>query len=116
MGLSDAHESERAARDDALLSARLQTVRWLGQQINASGTRAELGLGDSTDIATAVEQQSVIETATEGVASLVKDQNWCVRALPTPAGYRYTAHVLAFLPADQVEPAEQVLLGAVRGR
>jgi len=50
------------------------------------------------------------------VASLVKDQNWCVRALPTPAGYRYTAHVLAFLPADQVEPAEQVLLGAVRGR
>lgn len=112
VGLSDPMESERIAREGALLDARTQVVRWVGEAIEAGTVRVETTTGPASGLSTALEQQSTLAAASAGVASLVKDEAWCVQAVGTPAGYRYTAKVLAFLPAAVADQAAEAVLGA----
>ncbi len=116
VGLSDPLPSERAAREAALLDARLQVVRWVEQSLESASSSSTSTSGELGDLSVQLQQQGAVEAASGGVASYVKDQNWCVKALPTPAGYTHVAYVLAFLPGDQAEEAEEAVLRAVRER
>jgi hypothetical protein len=116
VGLSDPLPSERAAREAALLDARTQVVRWVEQSITSSSSASSSTAGAVGDLSTQLRREGAVEAASSGVASLVKDQNWCIKALPTPAGYVHVAYVLAFLPSADAEGAERAVLDAVRGR
>jgi len=116
VGLSDPLPSERAAREAALLDARLQVVRWVEQTISAQSSSTSATDGELGSLAVQLEQQGAVEAASGGVAALVKDQGWCVKALPTPAGYVHVAYVLAYIPNAEAEAAEEAVLEAVRGR
>jgi hypothetical protein len=110
VGVSDPLESERIAREGALLDARTQVVRWVGQAIEAGTVSVQSSSGSVSGLSTMLEQQSTLQAASAGVASLVKDEAWCVQAVGTPAGYRYTAKVLAFLPNAVAEQAAEAVL------
>ncbi len=111
VGLSDPLESERIAREGALLNARTQVVRWVGQAIEAGTISAQTTSGSVSGLSTSLEQQSTLQAASAGVANMVKDEAWCVQAVGTPAGYRYTAKVLAFLPSAVADQAAAAVLG-----
>lgn len=115
VGLSDPLPSERAAREAALLDARVQVVRWVEQSITTHSAASSSIAGELGALTTQLQQQGAVEAASGGVASLVKDQSWCIKALPTPAGYVHVAYVLGFLPGEQAEDAQRAVLDAVRG-
>jgi hypothetical protein len=116
VGLSEPLPSERAAREAALLDARVQVVRWVEQTVSASSSASTTTRGELGALSASLDQTGAVEAASSGVASLVKDQGWCVKALPTPAGYVHVAYVLAFLPSGDAEAAQDAVLDAVRGR
>jgi hypothetical protein len=112
VGVSEVLDSERAAREAALLDARTQVVRWLGESITTGTLRVQTTTGVGGHLTTALQQQTTLTAAAAGVATLVKDQAWCVEAIGTPAGYRYVAKVLAFLPDGASVPAAEAVLRA----
>ncbi len=114
VGLSDPLPSERAAREAALIDARVQVVGWVEQSVASSSSSTSSTEGQLGTLSSQLQQQGAVEAASSGVASLVKDQSWCIKALPTPAGYVHVAYVLAFLPGDQAEAAQRAVLDAVR--
>jgi hypothetical protein len=116
VGLSDPLPSERAAREAALLDARVQVVRWVEQTVSASSSTTTSTTGELGSLSVSLEQAGAVEAASGGVASLVKDQGWCVKALPTPTGYVHVAYVLAYLPNVDAEAAQDAVLDSVRGR
>ncbi len=115
VGLSDPLPSERAAREAALLDARLQVVRWVEQTLSAESGASSSTSGELGSLTVELQADGAVEAASSGVASFVKDQGWCVKALPTPAGYTHVAYVLAFVPNEEAEEAEEAVLEAVRG-
>jgi hypothetical protein len=116
VGLSDPLPSERAAREAAMLDARTQVVRWVEQSISSASSASSSVQGELGSLSAQLDSQGAVEAASSGVAAYVKDEGWCVKALPTPAGYQHVAYVLAFLPSEQAEAAQDAVLDAVRGR
>ncbi len=113
VGISPAMDSESLARSAALRDARLQVVRWLGESL-ATGTISNVGIsGSIQDMQSSLQEDTVVEAAASGVASMVKDENWCIEATPVPGSTRYVAKVLALLPTAQAQQAAEGMLGAM---
>lgn len=114
VGFSELMMSERSAREAAMRDARVQAVRW-GAEALVSGTHQATGTGgpDIQNLSSWMEEESNLEAASEGVASMVKDERWCVTQTDTPGGVRYEARVLAFLPNASADAlVDQVALSA----
>jgi len=111
VGLSDIVDSERIARTQAQRDARVQVVRYLGEAIQAGSIEVTSTGGAVSNLSSRLDQEEFIETAATGVAELVKDRCWCIEAHPTPAGVKYEAKVLAFLPQQQQQQAAAAIAG-----
>jgi hypothetical protein len=92
---------------------------WVDQPPRSSQGSYFVGLSDPLPSERSAREAALLDARVQvvrGVAALVKDQNWCIKALPTPAGYVHVAYVLAFLPNSEAEAAEDAVFEAVRGR
>ena len=66
--------------------------------------------GATDALSTAITSADLRQTAASGVASLVKDESWCVTPEATPGGNVYVAKVLMLLPKqDEQKAAETVV-------
>ena len=105
VGVSDPLASRSDARDKAMLNARTQAVRYLGQVITSQESVVSSSLEGYMD------NRRAIQAASKGVARFVKDQKWCVEPEDSPDGRLYTAQVLAFFPKEkEKEAARQTVL------
>lgn len=105
VGLSEPMPSERLSREAAMRDARLQTVRWVGESL-LSGTIVNTSVvGNVQDLSAWLNDDTNVQAASAGVASMVKDENWCVVPEATPEGTKYKASVLALLPKAEAEAA-----------
>lgn len=111
VGRSDPQDTERLAREMALVEARAQVVKWVGQEIQTGGLRSETTAGQLQALASNLQEERFVEVASNGVASLVKDENWCIENEETPDGLKYIASVLAFLPNEAKDQARATVLG-----
>lgn len=105
VGVSEWLASEAVARDGALLDARRQAIKYLGETISQKGSGGTAISGNGADFETRIQSGEVFERASRGVARFVKDQDWKVEEDRTPTGRRYRAKVLAFIGNDQVDAA-----------
>ncbi|MSP92779.1 MAG: hypothetical protein EXR79_13405 [Myxococcales bacterium] len=96
VGLSKPAQTEQAAFDDALLHGRLQALQYIGSVIRQQRVQV------SVDLDRALADQSVLTTATAGVARRVKDR--CRGSVTDPDG-RFLAKVLVFFPRPQIDAA-----------
>lgn len=112
VGISDPMGSEKQARDQALRSGRTQVVQWMGESITAGSQDISLTTGQVTGLQTQLQNQSVVESATSGVASLVKDENWCITQTDTPNGPQFVAKTLMMLPKEQQKAAAEAVIKA----
>ncbi|MBT3217859.1 MAG: hypothetical protein HN348_02100 [Proteobacteria bacterium] len=115
VGLSDPMQSERVARDAAIKNARVQTVQWAGQAISEGSIEARVNEGVVQDITSALREDTIIETASKGVATHVKDEAWCVTTQASPSGSLYVAKVLAFIPKEATQDIADAVMLAVKG-
>ena len=113
VGRSDPQATERLASETALQDARMQVVRWVGQEIQTGALRSETTQGDLQTLASNLQEERFVEVAANGVAALVKDENWCFEKEETPDGLAYKATVLGFLPVDVKEKARNAVIGAM---
>jgi len=111
VGLSEIVDSERIARTQAQRDARVQVVRYLGEAIQTGSIEVTSTGGPVGNLSSRLDQEDFIETAANGVATLVKDRCWCIEEHPTPSGVKYEAKVLAFLPQGQQQEAAAVIAG-----
>jgi len=109
VGLSEILDSERLARDQARRDARVQVVQYLGEGIQAGSIELRSTTGSAGDLRSSLDQEDFVQTASTGVAELVKDRAWCIEEHPTPRGTSYAAKVLAFLPGSEEEEAVEVM-------
>ncbi len=109
VGVSEYLDSERMAREAAMIDARVQVVKWLGESITTGSGEVRGYGGDVNALSVKLKNESFLETAAGGVASLVKDENWCVEGAATPAGHRSRVKVLAFIPKVSYTAAAEVL-------
>jgi len=105
VGVSDWLESDRLAREAAMGDARLQVVRYLGEQIAEGKLRTEHIGGRVGALKAALQEDKTVTRAAAGVARYVKDRCWKDDSHQGPEGWRYHAKVLAFLPNASVEEA-----------
>lgn len=112
VGVSRPLATEADARDGALVSGRQQVVRYIAEGVQTGSLSVAVTEGLSNALQTKVEDARVVETASSGVARLVKDEAWCVEPTATPGGNQYVARVLMFLPKAQEEAAVQALAAA----
>lgn len=115
VGVSEFLPSESKAREAALLKARESVVKWLGESITTGSTEVSGYTGDVGALSIQLQQESFLQAAASGVASMVKDENWCLEPAATPAGVLTKAKVLAFLPKSQYTAAAGALAGAGPG-
>lgn len=114
VGVSDPIQSERVARDQALLNARVQTVKWSAEAIKSGTVQATVISGSVGDLDAAVATEDTFEALSQGVATLVKDESWCVTSQGTPGGTVFTAKVLAFVPKERAADLANAALKAVK--
>lgn len=114
VGVSEWVVSERLARDQALLEARRQVIRYLGEAIQQSATRNETLAGDLAALTARLEEKGTLQRASQGVASFVKDEDWKVESTQGPDGWQYKAKVLAFIATDTLEQAARAAADATR--
>ena len=105
VGVSDWIGSERVARDEAMLDARRQLIRYLGEQISQGSVRVEQLGGDVRALEAAMADETRLERASEGVARFLKDEKWKPEDTQGPDGMRYHAKVLAFIGQGDVDAA-----------
>ena len=113
VGTSDYLESERVARDEALLDARRQVVRWLGEAIEQGSVRVESLSGRAGKLQAALSDEGAVRRASSAVVRFLKDEQWKSERASMPDGMRYQAKVLAFLPKASVEGAAEAALDAL---
>jgi hypothetical protein len=109
VGVSAPAATEAAAREAALRDARLQTVAWAQTAIRAGSITVELDEVSREGLLQKLSETRTLETASAGVASLVKDESWCITPQVTPDGTMVIAKVLAFLPASEHGQAARIL-------
>lgn len=108
VGVSEWLSSEAIARDGALLDARSQAIKYLGERIQQQGSARHSVSAQGVE--SSVEAQ--IERASAGVARLMKDEDWKIEEEQGPTGYRYRVKVLAFMGSEQLEQLAQDEVGA----
>lgn len=107
-------DSEATARKVAMQSAREQVVNWLGEQISTGSVKVEsLGAANGT-IQSSLSQEDVVERASSGVASLVKDQCWKERKEAAADRDYFSASVLVLLPNSEKQKAAEAVGAAAR--
>lgn len=106
VGVSDPSNSEKVARNGAMLNARAQAVRFLGEYITSEVSSKTSSLDDVLD------NQQAVTAAAQGLAKYVKDERWCpAERSDSPRGTMYTARVLAFFPNQKkAEAAKEAIL------
>lgn len=113
VGMSDPLASERAAREMAMRDARVQVVRFMSESLQSGSIQVSGLRGDVGKLSAFLDEDSWVSAASQGVASWVKDENWCVQSSPAPDGLRYTVRVLGFLPNASAEPAAKAIVETV---
>lgn len=92
---------EPKAREEAMLNARREVVKYLGVTIS------ETYAGASTSMGGAIADQTLVGAAAQGVAKRVKDRCWTdAKMRSTPEGPFTEIRVLAFLPNAELAPAQ----------
>jgi len=109
VGVSDWLKSERVARSQAMLDARRQVIRFIGEQIKQGAIGRETTGGNVEALETQLSDDAFVERASQGLARFVKDECWKVKEQEGPDGWRWQAKVLAFVPKDQVAAAAAAL-------
>ncbi|RAL22761.1 hypothetical protein DL240_07630 [Lujinxingia litoralis] len=107
VGISPPAATGDMARTMAMRNARTQVVQYLGEAIvSESITRASLqGY---------LEDEQVVATAAEGIASRVKDERYCpAETVESPEGLKYIARVLAFFPYGEEERARREMVKSI---
>jgi hypothetical protein len=97
--------SERTAREQALLDARQQVIRYLGEQIVQGGQSVEITQGDVQALQVKMKDERFLQRASGGVARFVKDECWDNESASVPGSNKYMARVLAFFPNEEIEAA-----------
>jgi hypothetical protein len=76
--------------------ARTQVVQYLGEFIQSATTST------SGVVAGYVENDNVVNTVAQGLASFVKDDRYCkAEQQETPEGVKYVVRVLAYFPEEK---------------
>ena len=111
VGLSTPAASEAQARDMAMRNARVQVVRYIGEEItSAMATR-----GDALN--PYLEDEQLVTAAASGLAAKVKDNKWCApESTQTPDGRLVTIKVLAFFPEADATEARAIVLNQLTQR
>ncbi len=105
VGVAPMADGEATGRDLAMDSARLQTVKFLGEQIATGSLRVDTVSGSGAGVASTLSQQGTTERAAAGIAAYVKDEAWCVVPVTNAKGNYTQVKVLAFLPNASVQAA-----------
>ena len=108
VGVSPRTGTESQARDHAMLNARKQAVRYLGQELSEKYSET------SAAVAGLFEDETLVTAASKGVASLVKDRCWAkVDSEQHSDGMGYIARVLAFFPESAKKEAQVAATAAI---
>jgi hypothetical protein len=108
VGLSAPAANRTGARDHAMRDARAQVVKYLGEYV-ASATQTHSSLLEGV-----LEDASIVNSVSAGLASRVKDRCWCApEQQATPKGIRYVQAVLAFFPKEYEAQAAKEVLRAI---
>src|SRR5690606_13473361 len=89
VGLSQPLRTEADARDQALTSGRAQVVRYLAESIETGSITTKATSGATDALSSRLDEDTFVQTASAGVARLVKDEAWCVQPEATPGGQVY---------------------------
>jgi hypothetical protein len=111
VGISPPAATIDIARSLAMRNAREQAVQYLGEYITATSK-------STTNVVKGyVQDERVVQSAAEGIASLVKDDRYCPAVeSETPNGTMYMVKVLAFFPNDQRDKAAVQTVSTIRDR
>ena len=107
-------DSEATARKVAMQTAREQVVNYLGEQITTGSVKVESLGASGGAVQTSLSQEDVVQRASSGIASLVKDQCWKDRKEAAADRDYYSASVLVLLPAAEKQRAAEVVGGVVK--
>lgn len=114
VGVSEWIDSEQRARDEAMLHARRQLIRFLGQFIRENSERGESTRGQAGKLASTVEQTTNLDLAAQALTRFVKDEDWCLESTQGPDRWQYRAYVLAFLSNEARQPAADAIVSLER--
>lgn len=114
VGVSEWVPSERSAREFALLDARQQVIRFLGEQIVQGGRSTEVTQGQLQALQIAMKDERFMERTSGGLARFVKDECWENEVTTSPDGTKYLARVLAFIPNEEIDAATKAVLEQVK--
>lgn len=111
VGVSEPTASERTARDLAMREARSQVVKYLGEYIDQSSRTNQKLAGAIGAIGGEFQDSTTIDSLSQGIAKLVKDEAWCdPERSDTPEGRMNVVRVLAFFPNSERSTAARVQL------
>ncbi len=106
VGTSKPAASEQAAFQDAMLDARRQVVQYIGTVISEARVQTSKNLDDVW------QDESAIQAASQGIASLVKDLRQKTRQPEGPT-VRYITKVLTFVPTSKLAEMGKALAQAL---
>ena len=110
VGISPVADSEASARDLAQKNARVQTVKYLGEQISSGTVQVSGTTGTGAGVVSAMNDASQMQSFASGIARFVRDEAYCVTPMDTAAGRTYSAKVLSILPNTSVADAATTIL------
>lgn len=111
VGISPPSATEDIARGLAMRNAREQAVQYLGEYITSRST-------STTNVVKGyVADERVVQSAAEGIASLVKDDRYCApETVNTPDGAMFKVKVLAYFPNAQRDQAAVQTVSTIKDR
>ena len=112
-GVSEYVSSERKANQMAMRDARMQVVQWGGEQLVMAGGETSSMSGPAGKLTALIESDDFLEFSSAGVATHVKDLDWCLKKDVTGEGTFYKAYVHAFVANEAVPQVEQAVEEAV---
>jgi len=107
VGQSAPAGSKQAARDDALLNARTQTMQFIATKLSDARVKV------SRDLDKMLTTGAAVAAASEGLAKLTKDRCWKVGEVAGPTT-RYEANVLVFFPNTEIAAAAKAVAGSLK--
>jgi hypothetical protein len=109
VGVSEPSASERLGRDLAMREARSQVVKYLGEWLDQSSKTNQKLSGAIGAIGGELDDVTTVETLSQGIAKMVKDEAWCdPEKQDTPKGQYQVVKVLAFFPNSERAAALRV--------
>lgn len=105
VGVSRVFDTEAAARDDALSSAKQQAARWYEEGVSTRSATSTGSHGSGAHLGTEVTATSSLATEAAGVVRQLAAQAWCDQNVQRPTGGTdYLFKVATFLPNTAVGP------------